>query len=70
MIVFVKEKSSGVIRRIKWFLNGEARTSDQRLVSEDGSGLGNLAIQYTTIRHVPQGNEAVGQKISPGMMTL
>jgi hypothetical protein len=45
MIVFVKEKLTGVIRRIKWFVNGEARTSDQRLVSEDGSGLGNLAIQ-------------------------
>jgi len=29
----------------KWFANGEARTSGQRLVSEDGSGLGNLAIQ-------------------------
>ena len=40
MIVFVKEKLTGVIRRIKWFVNGEARTSDQRLVSEDGSGLG------------------------------
>ena len=45
MIVFVKEKSSGVIRRNKWFANGEARISNQRLVSEDGSGLGNLAIQ-------------------------
>lgn len=40
MIVFVKEKSSGVIRRNKWFANGEARTSDQRLVSEDDRGWG------------------------------
>jgi len=37
-IVFVKKKSSGVIRRIKWFVNGEARTSDQRLCPKTDRG--------------------------------
>jgi hypothetical protein len=61
MIVFVKEKLTGVIRRIKWFVNGEARTSDQRLVSEDGSGLGNLAIHKNGWRTVEGGNRSVGE---------